>query len=182
MSTVVIVLQKLEDSKKIQKILMNHGYTGVFTCATAALAIQEIGNHSHGLVISGYRLSDMYYLDLKESLPQNFELLLIGPPNVVSEAGAGELSLTTPLKVFDLVNTVQMILGQIEWRIKKEKKKKVRTEQDEMYIRNAKYLLMERNHLTEEEAFRYIQKSSMNNSTNMVETAQMILTLLYEEA
>ena len=56
MSTVVIVLQKLEDSKKIQKILMNHGYTGVFTCATAALAIQEISNHSHGLVISGYRL------------------------------------------------------------------------------------------------------------------------------
>ena len=92
------------------------------------------------------------------------------------------MSLTTPLKVFDLVNTVQMILGQIEWRIKKEKKKKVRTEQDEMYIRNAKCLLMERNHLTEEEAFRYIQKSSMNNSTNMVETAQMILTLLYEEA
>ena len=51
-----------------------------------------------------------------------------------------------------------------------------------MYIKNAKSLLMERNHLTEEEAFRYIQKSSMNNSTNMVETAQMILTLLYEEA
>lgn len=182
MSTVVIVLRKLEDSKKIQRILMNHGYTGVFTCATAALAIQEISNHSHGLVISGYRLSDMYYLDLKESLPKNFEMLLIGSANTVNESGAGELSLTTPLKVFDLINTVEMILGQIEWRFKRDKKKKVRSEQDEMYIKNAKSLLMERNHLTEEEAFRYIQKSSMNNSTNMVETAQMILTLLYEEA
>ena len=161
---------------------MNHGYTGVFTCATAALAIQEISNHSHGLVISGYRLSDMYYLDLKESLPKNFEMLLIGSANTVNESGAGELSLTTPLKVFDLINTVEMILGQIEWRFKRDKKKKVRSEQDEMYIKNAKSLLMERNHLTEEEAFRYIQKSSMNNSTNMVETAQMILTLLYEEA
>lgn len=182
MSTVVVVLPKLEAAKKIQKILMNHGFDGVFTCATAALAIQEISNHSHGLVISGYRLSDMYYLDLKESLPKNFELLLMGPANVVREAGAGVLSLTTPLKTFDLVNTVEMILGQIEWRFKKEKKKKGRSEQDDMYIKKAKYLLMERNHLTEEEAFRYIQKSSMNNSTNMVETAQMILTLLYEEA
>ena len=181
MSTIVIVLQKLEDAKKIQKILMNHGYTGVFSCATAALAIQEISNHNHGLVISGYRLSDMYYLDLKESLPPNFELLLMGPANVVSQAGAGTLSLTTPLKVFDLVNTVEMILGQIARRVKREKKKMVRTEKEDMYIKNAKYLLMERNHLTEEEAFRYIQKSSMNNSTNMVETAQMILTLLYEE-
>ena len=33
----------------------------------------------------------------------------------------------------------------------------------------------------EEEAHRYIQKSSMDNGTNMVETAQMILTLLFEE-
>ena len=40
---------------------------------------------------------------------------------------------------------------------------------------------MERNNLTEEEAHRYIQKCSMDNATNMVETAQMILTLLFEE-
>ena len=41
---------------------------------------------------------------------------------------------------------------------------------------------MERNHLSEEEAFRYIQKSSMDSGTNMVETAQMILMLMiYEE-
>ena len=40
---------------------------------------------------------------------------------------------------------------------------------------------MERNHLSEEEAHRYIQKNSMDNGTNMVETAQMILTLLFEE-
>ena len=91
----------------------------------------------------------MYYLDLKESLPKNFEMLLIGSANTVNESGAGELSLTTPLKVFDLINTVEMILGQIEWRFKRDKKKKVRSEQDEMYIKNAKSLLMERNHLTE---------------------------------
>ena len=55
------------------------------------------------------------------------------------------------------------------------------SEREENYIKNAKALLMERNHLTEEEAHRYIQKSSMDNGTNMVETAQMILTLLFEE-
>ena len=41
-------------------------------------------------------------------------------------------------------------------------------------------VLMERNHMTEEEAFRYIQKSSMDSGTNMVETAQMILMLFYD--
>ena len=75
-----------------------------------------------------------------------------------------------------------MVLRQLERRFKKEKKPKARSEREENYIRNAKFLLMERNHLTEEEAHRYIQKSSMDNGTNMVETAQMILTLLFYEA
>ena len=40
---------------------------------------------------------------------------------------------------------------------------------------------MERNHLTEEEAYRYLQKTSMDTGTNMVETAQMVITLIYDE-
>ena len=72
----------------------------------------------------------------------------------------------------------------IRWRrrYKKDKKgPKKRSEQEENYIRNAKYLLMDRNHLTEEAAYRYIQKCSMDNGTNMVETAQMILRLICDE-
>lgn len=37
---------------------------------------------------------------------------------------------------------------------------------------------MERNHMTEEEAHRYIQKCSMDTGTNLVETAEMITTLM----
>ena len=47
-------------------------------------------------------------------------------------------------------------------------------------IAKAKALLMERNSMTEEEAHRYLQKHSMDNSTNMVETAQMVLTMMQE--
>lgn len=86
------------------------------------------------------------------------------------------------MKASDLVNTVDMMLSQIERRIKKDKKKpKVRSWKEQNYIGNAKMLLMQRNHLSEEEAYRYIQKSSMDSGTNMVETAQMILMLLYDE-
>ena len=42
----------------------------------------------------------------------------------------------------------------------------------------AKELLMDRNHLSEEEAHRYIQKCSMDSGTNMVETAQMVLSMM----
>ena len=39
----------------------------------------------------------------------------------------------------------------------------------------AKSLLIEKNGMTEEEAHRYLQKRSMDNGTNMVETSYMVL-------
>ena len=65
-------------------------------------------------------------------------------------------------------------------RRKEKKKPKLRSEKEQNYISNAKMMLMQRNHLNEEDAYRYIQKSSMDSGTNMVETAQMLLMLLYE--
>lgn len=181
MSVILIVLPKPDDGKKVRKILMSHGFSNVFAYPTASALLQDVNRHNCGLVISGYRLKDMYYRELAESLPSFFEMVLIGSASTVSEAEAGILSLTTPLKVYDLVNTVQMVLSQIERRFRKKKPPKKRTSREENYIRNAKFLLMERNHLSEEEAHRYIQKSSMDSGTNMVETAQMILMLMYEE-
>ncbi len=176
MSVIVVVLPKLEDAKKIRNILAGHGFQNVIACASASQALSAVTQYTYGLVISGYHLKDMYYLELLDQLPRYFEMVLMGKTDAAAEIGGGVLSLTTPLKVHDLINTADMVLRQLERRIKKDRAKKKRSEKEENYIRNAKFLLMERNGLSEEEAYRYIQKSSMDNGTNMVETAQMILT------
>ena len=114
--------------------------------------------------------------------PSYFEMLLLASGRVIAEAPTSVLTVEMPMKVSDLVNTVDMMLSQIERRLKKEKKKpKTRSWKEQNYISNAKFLLMERNHLSEEDAYRYIQKCSMDSGTNMVETAQMVLMLLYDE-
>ena len=77
MSVVVIVLPKMEDAKKIRKILMGHGFPQVFAYATASAALSEIREHESGMVISGYHLKDMYYTELADSLPPHFELVLL---------------------------------------------------------------------------------------------------------
>ena len=74
-----------------------------------------------------------------------------------------------------------MILGELEYAFRREKKKekakpKKRSPEEQKMIDDAKALIMDRNHLTEEEAFRYIQKTSMDTGRSMVETAEMILT------
>ena len=132
-------------------------------------------------IACGHRLPDMNYLDLSECLPRDFEMLLLASARVICEVPSSILSVEMPIKSGDLVNTVSMILMQQDRKRRKEKKKpKLRSEKEQNYISNAKMMLMQRNHLNEEDAYRYIQKSSMDSGTNMVETAQMLLMLLYE--
>ena len=90
-------------------------------------------------------------------------------------------SLATPLHVSELLQTMEvMSYAYSRWRKKMRAKPKVRSEEEQKTIDQAKSLLMERNGLTEAEAHRYIQKSSMDNGTGLVEVSQMILSLMGE--
>ena len=119
---------------------------------------------------------------MMECMPKSFEMLLLVSQRMAVNVPSSILSVTMPMKVSDLVNTVNMIFIQQERQRKKDKKKpKPRSWKEQNYISNAKMLLMQRNHLSEEEAYRYIQKCSMDSGTNMVESAQMLLMLIYDE-
>lgn len=180
--SIVIALPKIEDAKKIRTILVRHGFTVAAVCNTASNALASISELDCGILICGYHLSDMYYHALKECLPKSFEMILLASARVISEAPVSVLAIQMPMKSSDLLNTVNMVLGQIERRARKDRKKpKLRTWKEQNYISNAKMMLMQRNRLSEEEAYRYIQKCSMDSGTNMVETAQMLLMLFYDE-
>lgn len=182
MSSIIIALPKIEDAKKIRTILSNHGFSVAAVCNTASRALSEASQLEYGILVCGYRLPDMYYYDMVQCLPKNFELLLLTSEKMSVNVPTSILSVTMPMKVSDLINTVNMICVQQTRQIKKDRKKpKPRSWKEQNYISNAKMLLMQRNHLSEEEAYRYIQKCSMDSGTNMVETAQMILMLIYDE-
>ena len=180
-SSIVIALPKIDDAKKIRTILNRHGFSVAAVCSTASTALASMSELDGGILICGYKLTDRYYRDVLEDIPSYFEMLLLASGRVIAEAPTSVLTVEMPMKVSDLVNTVDMMLSQIERRLKKEKKPKTRSWKEQNYISNAKFLLMERNHLSEEDAYRYIQKCSMDSGTNMVETAQMVLMLLYDE-
>ena len=83
-----------------------------------------------------------------------------------------------PLRLNDFVNTVGMMTDNIvRRRKKKEGMPQKRSAQEDMLVKEAKGILMERNNVSEEEAHRYLQKSSMESGTSLVETAQMVLVM-----
>ena len=71
----------------------------------------------------------------------------------------------------------------MEYTISRRRKKrrnlpKERSDEERQILVEAKAVLMSRNGLSEDEAHRYIQKRSMDNGTGLVETAEMILSLM----
>ncbi|MFI3211957.1 MAG: ANTAR domain-containing protein [Eubacteriales bacterium] len=180
MINVIVVFPKAEDAKNIKILLSRNGYQVTAVCTTGAQAIAHADGLSSGIIISSYKLADMMYSEIKECMPAGFELLLLASQNNLSQCYEKDIMmLAMPLKTRDLFSTLEMMGSNIVRRRQRAKlKPKQRSGTDTKYIKEAKALLMERNDMTEDEAHRYIQKCSMDSCTNMVETAQMILSMM----
>ena len=84
MGSIIIALPRKDTAGKIKEILLRHGFRDVAVVPTAAAALQETGRLSHGIIISGTKLSDMDYTDLLNCLPRYFDLLLLDTTQNVS--------------------------------------------------------------------------------------------------
>ena len=135
-----------------------------------------------GIIVCGYKLKDMMYSELREYLPDNFEMLLIASQGKWEEGlASGVMGLTMPRSARNLAEYPSDDAPKYGPAARKRKKTiKSRTPEQEALIRKAKELLMARNNMTEEEAHRYLQKNSMDSGTNIVETAEMVLSIMNE--
>ncbi len=180
MNKIVIAFPKAEVAAGIKKILAQSGYPVAAVCTSGAKTLQAVNDLEDGILICGYRFSDMLYSEIYEYLPSGFQMLLVASAMAVMEKEEEHLvCLSMPLKVHDLLHTVEMMDYRVTRRRKKLKNRpKERTPEELQLIQKAKELLMERNRLTEEEAHQYIQRRSMENGTGLVEIAQMIISLM----
>ncbi len=179
MTGIIVAFYKQEDAISIKNILVRNGYKVSSVCTTGANVLAAADDYNDGIVVCGYKITDMLYYQLRESLSGEFEMLVVASPaRLDGEQYDGVVNVAMPLKVYDLVNTVEMLNNTIMRRRKKRKEKpRTRSSEDMRKLKDAKDILMSRNNMSEEEAHRYMQKISMDSGVNMVETAEMILNL-----
>jgi response regulator NasT len=179
-ASLIVVFPKIEDGKNIRNLLVRNGYSVAAVCTLGSQVLNYADSLNYGIVVCGYKFADMMYSGLHECLPPNFEMLLLASQHVLSTCSSSDIvCLSMPIKGNDLVNTVDMMVQTMTRKRKKQKQKpRERNNEERDLIKQAKKLLMERNNMSEEEAHRYIQKSSMDSATNMVETAQMVLSIM----
>lgn len=179
MISILIVFPKMEDAKSIRNLLVRHGYDVAAVCTLGSQVLSELDVINSGIIVSGYKYKDMYYQELYDALPPDVDMLLLASARICEECNKENVvCVSMPLKVYELINTLEMMcMNQARRKKKRKEKPRPKTEEERRTIREAKEILMLRNHMTEEEAHRYIQKCSMDSGTSIVETAQMVIRM-----
>ncbi|SER77999.1 ANTAR domain-containing response regulator [Lachnobacterium bovis] len=184
MNNIIVAFPNEKNAQKIKRILTQSGYSVKNVCTTGAAVLASMGNLESGILVCGSQFVDMRYTEIFEYMSQDFQMLLVASPQavddrfIVSDKNQRLVCLYLPIKVHELLETIEMMNYSINRKKKKRKKLKERTPEEKKQIEDAKLILMNRNNMTEEEAHRYIQKRSMDNGISFLETAQMILSLL----
>ncbi|MCI5937547.1 MAG: ANTAR domain-containing protein [Eubacterium sp.] len=174
---IIVALPNIEDAKKIKNVLNRNGYDDILAVNSASQVIAAANESDGGLVLCGYRLTDMHYSELYGYLPREFRMLLMASPAKLQECMIDSIfCLEMPLRGMELFNTINTMMLEVSRSTRRKKtQRKVRSQKEQKTIDEAKALLMDRNHLSENEAHKYIQKLSMDSGNSLVETAEMIL-------
>lgn len=182
MGSVLIAMPKAEDANKIATMIRKQGMLmDVRICSTGAEVLRVASDRDYGAIICTKILRDMSYSDLAYMLPDYFGMIVLTSDRMLETPSDKVVKLLLPFKSMDLLNTLEMITQGFYRSLRKKKKAPLkRSTEEQKVIDTAKALLMERNGMSEPEAFRYIQKNSMDSGRSLSDAAQMILVLLNE--
>ncbi|MCR4908635.1 MAG: ANTAR domain-containing protein [Lachnospiraceae bacterium] len=180
MTNIIVGFPDETQGRSIRNLLVRSGFNCIGVCTTGAQIMSLTDDLMDGIVVCGYKFSDMMYNELKENLGEEFELLLLTKrASIADRADTGVVCVEMPLKTSDLIDTLGMMVEHAERRRRKRREKpRVRTKEELAVIEYAKRVLMERNSMSEKEAHRYLQKCSMDSGTNLAESARMVIDLM----
>lgn len=171
----VVAFPNLEAQDTISGMLEKNGIAVRFRCRTGAEAIRSIKNMGGGVVICSYKLPDMTADQLAFELQGEALLLVVAKPVQLDMCEADIIfKLPTPIRASELAGLANRLI-QLDQK-KSRSQLPERSIEDKEIIRQAKELLMTRNTMTEEQAYKFLQRRSMDTSSKMVDTARLILS------
>ena len=87
----IVAFPKLDDAKKIKNVLNRNGYNDILAYNSASQVIAAANESDGGIVLCGYRLTDMHYSELYGYLPREFKMLLVASPVKLQECAIGDI-------------------------------------------------------------------------------------------
>ena len=82
---IIVVFPNKDNATNIRNLLVRAGLNVTGVCTTGAQAMNYADSVDEGIIVCGYKLKDMMYSELREYLPDRFEMLLIASPGKWSD-------------------------------------------------------------------------------------------------
>lgn len=173
MDQVIVAFESAKSAGRIKDILEASGTASCILCKTADQVRRTVNKLHITAVICGFKLADQSAETLAEDLPPACAMLVLAARNLLDLLQNDDIfRLTAPVSKGDLIASVRMLL-QMGHRLERAMRPR-RSPEELALIRQAKDRLMDRG-MTEEQAHRYLQKTSMDRGAKLLQTAQTVL-------
>lgn len=180
---VAVAVSNKQAAVKIKNVLTHSGYHVSDICVSGNEAIRKVRQSPPEILLVNYELHDMTGLDVAKIVgDENIcsVVLMIkvdNKPYVLDATSDYDITiLTKPLNKLSLINTLEIVIqSRVRMANLTSKLKKATLDlENRKVIEKAKGILMEKNYISEGEAYRRIQKMSMDNRVSMREVAERI--------
>jgi len=188
---VLICIRNPDTLAQIKSLLAGHGYNETLACSTASQALRIADTMDIDIAILGWSFIDGNALFLAHDLQQKWScsVLILVPEAQESYArqhtsgNEDMICLTKPVRGSLLLQTLEM-MNRYRSRVTALQQDVVKLQKDlerRSIAEKAKVLLMKKENMTEAQAWKYLQKTSMNQGKPLAEVAKEIIDSLRGE-
>jgi len=181
---VCLALSQIEEMKKLKLFLSQQGFSVVDESTDGSTALRNIKTLHPDLVIADAGLSGINGIKLAEILDEEEIAPVIVVTSSTKEGLWVDLKqpqkvafLQRPITKAGLLQTIQLVL--ISYRQQKSLKEEIKRLKEQLedrkIIEKAKGIIMDKYTMTEKEAYRFLQKRSMDTGTPLRELARAII-------
>lgn len=170
MARFVIAFRKRETSERIAGILRENGYEVMRICTSGSEIRRAFRILQDGILISEYRLNDETVDQIAKTLSDRTLILCVAKSDQLAGIESQRIfKARVPLNSSALTAYTEMLV-QLHYRNVPK-----RSGEDNVRIQQAKQKLMEERRMSEADAYRLLQKSSMKLGLGMAQIAERIL-------
>ena len=170
MAKIIIGFADLRVGSKLASELKAAGHQVLRVCTSANEILRAFADCDDGILVCGCRFEDRTVQELADDLGEQALMLLVGKPERLALCELKTaFRLPLPVTRAELVSSVNILVQLHQMRLPK------RSADETGLVSDAKIKLMRQRGMSEPQAHRLIQKSSMRLGIRMAECAQMVL-------
>ncbi len=168
---IIVVYHVKRTALSICSLLNNAGLHVSDICALGATALSLVHDKIQCIIICPSMMQDMTAAELANNIPQGIDVIALSN-NGSLQYMDNLVTLPVPIDPEQFLQTVRIFASSSQSNFIR------RSKNDDEYIQKAKECLMSSMNMTEDEAHKYLQKTSMQTRQSMLETAKKIIESL----